>query len=323
MEATFNTSRNKNRVPLRPQAAACAVARHARRSHTSACRRCDAVAPAYRTYALALAISDRSCRFRQTFGSGCPGDPSRAPARLRAGTLSLRVALLGSRRRGCSGPSGDAAAVTMVFGRQITWVKARARACSGRFDSGVQRLHPGAGSRRLLAGRVVSSAWSEVDLLHLANVYAHRDGDRRDRAHVTCGGSIIHQRRGGPSSVPPRSSIAFLTAASTLLPLFNGPCIAFRVITCFNQNSAIVIPCSTPRRSSAADFRVEGVLLERLVRAGARPPVGKLLDLSFSGAPHDLLPERKALLAHDVLQVLTPQIRMCGEGAVQALAQNT
>src|SRR5688572_8239751 len=64
------------------------------------------------------------------------------------------------------------------------------------------------------------------------------------------------------------------------------------------------------------DFRVEGLLLKRLVRTRARPPVGNLLYLSLDGVPHDLLPERIALLAHDVLQVLALQIRMRGEGAI-------
>src|SRR4029453_6728028 len=53
---------------------------------------------------------------------------------------------------------------------------------------------------------------------------------------------------------------------------------------------------------------VEGVLLERLVRAGPRPPIGDLLDLAFGGVLHDLLPDRETLLADDFLQVFTLQI---------------
>src|SRR5258705_11024880 len=64
------------------------------------------------------------------------------------------------------------------------------------------------------------------------------------------------------------------------------------------------------------DFRIEAVLLERLVRAGARPPIGNLVDLAFDGAPHDLLAERIALLAHDVLQGLALQVRMRPEDAI-------
>src|SRR5688572_33141727 len=58
------------------------------------------------------------------------------------------------------------------------------------------------------------------------------------------------------------------------------------------------------------DLRIEGVFLERLVRAGARPEIGHLLDLSLGCGAHDLLPERKALLAHDVLQVFALQVGM-------------
>src|SRR3982750_1576336 len=67
----------------------------------------------------------------------------------------------------------------------------------------------------------------------------------------------------------------------------------------------------------ACRARVEGMLLERLVRAGPWPPVGNLLDLAFGGVLHDLLAERIAFLAHDVLQELTFQVRVSGEDSIR------
>src|SRR4029453_15395364 len=67
------------------------------------------------------------------------------------------------------------------------------------------------------------------------------------------------------------------------------------------------------------DLRIKAVFFERLVRAGAGPPIGNLLDLSFSGGPHDLFPERKALLAYDVLQLFTLQVGMRCENAVRGV----
>src|SRR3982751_3337819 len=68
------------------------------------------------------------------------------------------------------------------------------------------------------------------------------------------------------------------------------------------------------------DSRIEGLLLARCrVRAGARPPVVDLLYLSLGRLLHDLLPQRIALLALDVLQLLALQVRMCGEDAVRGV----
>src|SRR3954467_6999676 len=62
------------------------------------------------------------------------------------------------------------------------------------------------------------------------------------------------------------------------------------------------------------DCRIESLLLARCrVRAGARPPVAELLYLSLGRVLHDLLSQRIALLALDVLQLLALQVRMCGE----------
>jgi hypothetical protein len=74
-------------------------------------------------------------------------------------------------------------------------------------------------------------------------------------------------------------------------------------------NSAVLI----------SDSREESVLLKRLVVAGARPKVGYLVDLSLSSSPHDLLSEREALFAFDVLQMFTLQIGMRCEDAVRGV----
>jgi len=71
------------------------------------------------------------------------------------------------------------------------------------------------------------------------------------------------------------------------------------------------------------NFRVERVFLKWLVRAGASPPIGHLGDLSFSGAPHYFFPQRKALLADDVLEGLTLQVGCAVRIPSEALAQNT
>src|SRR5262245_36341740 len=54
------------------------------------------------------------------------------------------------------------------------------------------------------------------------------------------------------------------------------------------------------------DLRVEDLLLEGLVRAGARPPVGGLFYRSLGGILHDRFTEWCTLLALNVSQVFAP-----------------
>src|SRR6476660_6477061 len=66
------------------------------------------------------------------------------------------------------------------------------------------------------------------------------------------------------------------------------------------------------------DLRVEGRLLEGLVRAGSRPPVGGLFYRSLGGILHNRFTERSTLLALKVSQLFAPiHVRLCGYDAVR------
>src|SRR5437899_3259952 len=66
-------------------------------------------------------------------------------------------------------------------------------------------------------------------------------------------------------------------------------------------------------------LRVEGVLLERRLGSGARPPVSHALDLPFRGRLHNRFSEGKALLPDDVLEELALQVGMRGHDAVRCV----
>src|SRR5215208_1823718 len=82
------------------------------------------------------------------------------------------------------------------------------------------------------------------------------------------------------------------------------------------RRSLFVVPNTTVLTRG---FRVVTALLERLVRPGARPPVGHPFDLSFGGVLHDLLAERIAFLPYDRRQRLTLQVRMRREDAIRGV----
>jgi hypothetical protein len=65
-----------------------------------------------------------------------------------------------------------------------------------------------------------------------------------------------------------------------------------------------------------SDPRVEGDLLQRLVRPRTGPPIGKLFYRSGGGVLHNLFTERIAFLAFDVLKMLTLEVGMRRENAV-------
>src|SRR5215831_11921707 len=54
------------------------------------------------------------------------------------------------------------------------------------------------------------------------------------------------------------------------------------------------------------DLRVEGLLLEGLVRAGSRPPVSGLFYRSLGGILHNRFTERSTVLALNVSQLFAP-----------------
>src|SRR5262245_27856352 len=68
------------------------------------------------------------------------------------------------------------------------------------------------------------------------------------------------------------------------------------------------------------DLCVEGLLLEGLVRAGSRPPVGGLFYRSLGGTLHDRFTERSAMLALDVSQLFAPiHVRLRRDNAVRGV----
>src|SRR6476660_164230 len=79
-----------------------------------------------------------------------------------------------------------------------------------------------------------------------------------------------------------------------------------------------VISCSSRHHRSGHHLRVESLLLEGLVRAGSRPPVGSLFYRSLGGILHNRFTERSTLLALKVSQLFAPiHVRLCGYDAVR------
>jgi hypothetical protein len=68
-------------------------------------------------------------------------------------------------------------------------------------------------------------------------------------------------------------------------------------------------------------LRVKGGLLERLVCARARPPVGGHLYRSLRGILHDCFTERSTVLAFNVSQLFALKHRLCGYDAVRMAHQ--
>ena len=65
------------------------------------------------------------------------------------------------------------------------------------------------------------------------------------------------------------------------------------------------------------DLRVESLLLEGLVLAGSRPPIGGLFYRSLGGILHNRFTEWSTLLALKVSQLFAPiHVRLCGYDAV-------
>jgi len=58
------------------------------------------------------------------------------------------------------------------------------------------------------------------------------------------------------------------------------------------------------------DLRIEGLLLEGLVRAGSRPPLSGLLYRSFGSRLHYLFSERRTMLALNPVQIFALKRRM-------------
>src|SRR5262245_11837272 len=69
-----------------------------------------------------------------------------------------------------------------------------------------------------------------------------------------------------------------------------------------------------------ADLRIEGVLLEGLVRAGSRPPVGGLFYRSLGGILHNRFTERSAVLALNVSQLFASiHVRLRRDNAIRGV----
>src|SRR5262249_58212596 len=79
----------------------------------------------------------------------------------------------------------------------------------------------------------------------------------------------------------------------------------------------LVVPDTT---NLVTDLRVEGLLLEGLVRAGSRPPVSGLFYHSLGGILHNRFTERSTVLALNVSQLFAPiHVRLRRNDAVRGV----
>ena len=68
------------------------------------------------------------------------------------------------------------------------------------------------------------------------------------------------------------------------------------------------------------DLRIEGLLLEGLVRAGSRPPVGGLFYLSLGGILHNRFTEWSTVLSLNVFKPFALiHVRLCSDDAVRGV----